>query len=257
MRSLSSKRTITPYAEVSSAKRVRTAAPASTTSSPSVQQSQPLQKVQVQVQAQASTPTVAVAAATAAATPFKEPVQPLMQRSASATNPRRVLPPHATPGYGPKHKTPKLKQTPTFEFPATDSDKENWSPEREFRFIQSMTTSPAVPPTTIGRRRAPVAHTPLRKNVSPLKGGSSSVRRPRREAVEIEDEEEDDETDEVAMFMGETPARSGSPTRDDRAETGREQLGRKRMQRQSDSVSEEEDLDCVQGLLSLSQGAWR
>lgn len=120
----------------------------------------------------------------------------------------------------------------------------------------SMVTSPAVPPTTIGRRRAPIAHTPLRRGLSPNKAGSNSSisSKRRREHVDAdheghheEDQQHEEEVDdEVARFMGEqTPA------------------GNKRLEmtrkgsRQSDSVSEEEDLDCVQGLLKLSQGNWR
>lgn len=213
-RSLSNKRKETPYTEVTSAKRVKTAAPA------------------------ADTPSTLPST-----TPFKEPAQPLMPRSASASNPRRQVP-SQTPGQL-KHKTPKIKQTPTFDFPATDSDKENWSPERHFNFIQSMTTSPAVPPTTARRRAPPIAHTPLRRGTSPIKGASSSLKRPRMEQVDISDEDDDDD-DDVVQFVGET----GSARRE-------EPQGRKRQSRQSDSVSEEEDLDCVQGLLSLSQGAWR
>lgn len=205
-RSLSNKRTASPYVEVSSAKRVKTAAPAE--------------------------------AAPPSSTPFKEPVQPLMPKSVSSSNPRRILSAQ-TPGQK-QHKTPQIKQTPTFDFPATDSDKENWSPERHFSFMQSMRTSPAVPPTT-ARRRAPVAHTPLRRGISPTKAGASSALL--RQRAETEEEEDDDE--EVARFMG---AAGGSARRDE---------GRERQSRASDSVSEEEDLDCVQGLLSLSQGAWR
>lgn len=204
---VTAKRSIAPYAEVSSTKRVKTATPASTQ--------------------------------LAAATPFKTPLQPLMQRSASASN-SYTSAPGQTPGGKPTSKTPKLKQTPTFEFPATDSDKENWSPERHLHFIQSMTTSPAIPPTT-ARRRGPVAHTPL-KQVSPIKGLDSSART--RREVEDYDHDDEDEDEEVARFMGE----GGGARREE---------GRKRQSRQSDSVSEEEDLDCVQGLLSLSQGAWK
>lgn len=210
--SLSAKRNAAPYAEVSSSKRVKTAA----------------------------------AAEAAPSSTLIRHMQPLQQRSLSASNPRRATYSQAA-GQKLIHKTPKLKQTSTFEVPATDSDKENWSPERHLNFIQSMTTSPAVPPTTTSKRRAPLGQTPLRHGTSPVKTGTGRRWRGKVQVIVMEDDDDDEDDDEeVAAFMGE----GGSSGRD--AEDSRTRQSRK-----SDSVSEEEDLDCVQGLLSLSQGAWR
>ncbi|KAL1297410.1 hypothetical protein AAFC00_004944 [Neodothiora populina] len=287
-RSLSNKRTITPYAEVSSAKRVKiaAAAPVPATTSPT----------------QEPTSTTTSPALHPHTTPYKEnhSVQPLQPKSASARNPRRSLPSSQTPGHNKlsssvqQHKTPKLKQTPTFEFPTTDSDKENWSPERHLHFINSMITSPAVPPTTTSKRNrsniGAAANTPLRRGITPSKasvvgrGGverSSGVGRRREKgsaaavaaaaaaaaasrhedhnAHEGDDTSENDEydhehgdDDEVTRFMSGS-GRAGSRAASQSGGGHYERSGRKK----SDSVSEEEDLDCVQGLLSLSQGAWR
>lgn len=130
--------------------------------------------------------------------------------------------PGATPG--------RLGKTPsksTVEVPATDSDKENWSPERAIMHTHVRGNIVATPGRLVTParpdRRGPVMsveRTALR-NAKALSKLSS-------ESTEVDDPEDDEE---IAHFMG-----------------GRE--------RKSDSVSEEEELDCVQGLLSLSQGNW-
>ncbi|GAB7353784.1 hypothetical protein MBLNU459_g4167t1 [Dothideomycetes sp. NU459] len=159
--------------------------------------------------------------------------QPLLPRSASTTNLPRLTNINSS-NQKPKTKTPKLKQTAVFEIPsAADSDKENWSPERALAFERSMQTSPAVPPTTGGKRKAAMLGQTPRHRAMIFKTPSRVT-----SIVHADDDEEDEDEDdeEVAAFMGE-----------------REQD----VERKSDSVSEPEDLDCVQGLLSLSQGAWR
>ena len=113
--------------------------------------------------------------------------------------------------------------------PSGDSDKENWEPGRQV--------------SNVRRPRAPKAESFRRilQENSHMPSHSTSLdavlnredRTPRRQHCSSEDrsrqEKEDPEVDEeVAAFMGE------------RSVSGKE-----------------EDLDCVQNLLSLSQGAWR
>lgn len=175
--------------------------------------------------------------------------QPLLPRSASGTNLQR--PRHQTSNSLSKlskTKTPKLKQTAVFEMPsATDSDKENWSPERAFAFEQSMQTSPAVPGTVSAsaRRKVAMAQQTPRQRGAAFKT-PSRVRSLARD--EDEEDDDDDEDEDVVAFMG--MGTSGLVRR-------REEERVEDIERKSDSVSEPEDLDCVQGLLSLSQGAWR
>lgn len=71
------------------------------------------------------------------------------------------------------------------------------------------------------------------------------------ESTEMAERSEDDADgdEEVARFMGRGGGRGRRGSEETEMETERA--------RKSDSVSEEEELDCVQGLLSLSQGNWR
>ncbi|PNS16378.1 hypothetical protein CAC42_112 [Sphaceloma murrayae] len=103
---------------------------------------------------------------------------------------------------------------------ATDSDKENWSPDRQFGGYDGADSDSESEATEGSRRLSTI--TPG-KTLRVLDGIEEQARG-------SSDPEEDDE---IAQFMG----RSG--------------------QRKSNSVSEEEELDCVQGLLSLSQGNWK
>ncbi|KAH0109790.1 hypothetical protein KCU82_g24648, partial [Aureobasidium melanogenum] len=130
-----------------------------------------------------------------AATPFR---QPLMQRSSSARNLQSTnrRPAHHDPLL--LAKTPKLKQTPTFEISATDSDKENWSPGdrpsafMDRQFLHQMATSPAVMPSTIKRPRvlAGFYETP-----APRSRGKHSSR------TQVEHLDDDDEDEDVMQFM--------------------------------------------------------
>ncbi|KAI4729189.1 hypothetical protein E4T49_02954 [Aureobasidium sp. EXF-10728] len=173
-----------------------------------------------------------------AATPFR---QPLMQRSSSARNMQSTnrRPAHHDPLL--LAKTPKLKQTPTFEISATDSDKENWSPGdrpsafMDRQFLHQMATSPAVMPSTVKRPRALAG---FHETPAPRSRGKHG----NRTQVEHLDDDEDDE--DVMQFMNQP----SSGVRKDKAHRSLE-----RDERQS---SEEEDLNCVEGLLKLSQGNW-
>ncbi|KAH0379785.1 hypothetical protein KCU92_g7988, partial [Aureobasidium melanogenum] len=173
-----------------------------------------------------------------AATPFR---QPLMQRSSSARNLQSTnrRPAHHDPLL--LAKTPKLKQTPTFEISATDSDKENWSPGdrpsafMDRQFLHQMATSPAVMPSTIKRPRALAG---FHETPAPRSRGKHSSR------TQVERLDDDDEDEDVMQFMNQP----SSGVRKDKTHRALE-----RDERQS---SEEEDLNCVEGLLKLSQGNW-
>ncbi|KAG9727007.1 hypothetical protein KCU59_g14456, partial [Aureobasidium melanogenum] len=173
-----------------------------------------------------------------AATPFR---QPLMQRSSSARNLQSTnrRPAHHDPLL--LAKTPKLKQTPTFEISATDSDKENWSPGdrpsafMDRQFLHQMATSPAVMPSTIKRPRALAG---FHETPAPRSRGKHSSR------TQVEHLDDDDEDEDVMQFMNQP----SSGVRKDKTHRPLE-----RDERQS---SEEEDLNCVEGLLKLSQGNW-
>ena len=101
--------------------------------------------------------------------------------------------------------------------PTTDSDKENWSPERIIPASEKSIRTVETDHDHSGRRSSRI-------------GVFSSTQLPPHNPREVEEVEDDEE---VSGFMA---------------------RGR---QSKSNSVSEEEELDCVQGLLSLSQGAWR
>ncbi|KAH0366684.1 hypothetical protein KCU65_g5111, partial [Aureobasidium melanogenum] len=173
-----------------------------------------------------------------AATPFR---QPLMQRSSSARNLQSTnrRPAHHDPLL--LAKTPKLKQTPTFEISATDSDKENWSPGdrpsafMDRQFLHQMATSPAVMPSTIKRPRALAG---FHETPAPRSRGKHSSRN------QVEHLDDDEEDEDVMQFMNQP----SSGVRKDKTHRPLE-----RDERQS---SEEEDLNCVEGLLKLSQGNW-
>lgn len=143
---------------------------------------------------------------------FRASRTPLLQRSSSLHNkqsPRMFGDKSAT-------KTPRQFRKAAsglgIQMPMTDSDKENWSPERQIVAGADEEDYPFSMPRPQASKR------------SPAKSGKD-----RSEPTRSVDDPEVDE--EVARFMG--------------------------RERKSQSVSEEEELDCVQGLLSLSQGNWR
>ncbi|KAF4554977.1 putative homeobox protein YOX1 [Elsinoe fawcettii] len=145
---------------------------------------------------------------------------PLLQRSQSLQNKQSPgLLGRSKSGTSPR-KFKKAQSGLGIQMITTDSDKENWSPERQFRGYDGA-ESPVDSETTQGSRR--------RSTVTPGKLLHRALDGIEEHATVSSDADEDDE---IAHFMG-----------------GRE--------RKSNSVSEEEELDCVQGLLSLSQGNWK
>lgn len=119
---------------------------------------------------------------------------------------------------------PKLKYSDSaasISIPGNDSDKENWTPDRELAASQPVI--PMAPPnfdrrqrTVLGERRAT---------------GNAPQRTPGKGLVDRENRDPENDP-ELAAFM-------------------------RSSERKSNSISEDEELDCVQGLLSLSQGNWR
>ena len=131
----------------------------------------------------------------------------------------------------PKPIPPKIsfhKSATSIRIPGNDSDKENWSPGRDSDVAEST-----------GDENVPSQHVSLdfsRKPSEQMKSAKSKHTNNRSDSVEIFQSNRatahDPEADaELAAFM-----RGG---------------------RTSSSPSNEDDLDCIQGLLSLSQGNWR
>ncbi|KAG8628115.1 hypothetical protein KVT40_003988 [Elsinoe batatas] len=146
---------------------------------------------------------------------------PLLQRSQSMQNKQSPsLLGRSKSGTSPK-KLKKAQSGLGIQMVATDSDKENWSPERSVSRYDGA-ESPVDSETTQGSRRL--------STITPGKTLHRVLDGIEEQAATSSDPEDDDE---IAHFMG----------------AGRE--------RKSNSVSEEEELDCVQGLLSLSQGNWK
>ena len=154
----------------------------------------------------------------AKASKVQRPRQSLQRASTSAGRLQQ-----GKPEFAARH-LPKLKYSDSaasISIPGNDSDKENWTPDRELAASQPVI--PMAPPefdrrhrTVLGERRA-TGHVPQR---TPAKGVGGRENR-------------DPENDpELAAFM-------------------------RSSERKSNSISEDEELDCVQGLLSLSQGNWR
>jgi hypothetical protein len=128
---------------------------------------------------------------------------------------------------------PTLKQTgdkngrDEFEQPNTDSDKENWEPENHINPQRQRTSEPKHRPS----RQV------LGDNMQVISQGSSlgDMMASKRQTRVNTDVEVDDD---VARFMADGSKDSGS-------------------QPASTSSGDSEELDCVQSLLSLSQGNWR
>jgi hypothetical protein len=135
---------------------------------------------------------------------------PLLQRSSSLNNRQADRRSFGEKSLGAA--PAKIKKAASglgIELAATDSDKENWSPERQL-------ATDSAQENRAGRN---------------ARGARSPARVSRGRSKPTQSQAVVDDDDEVARFMG--------------------------RERESKSVSEEEELDCVQGLLSLSQGNWR
>lgn len=127
-----------------------------------------------------------------------------------------------------KH-TPKLKYSDSgasISIPGNDSDKENWTPDREYPSSQPARGNPAPGGGKSSRsvlgEKASAGNTMRQRRTQPSAGKPSLGRGGKGENANPEADPE------LAAFM-----------------------------KQRSSISEEGELDCVQGLLSLSQGNWR
>nr|OQO27639.1 hypothetical protein B0A51_04407 [Rachicladosporium sp. CCFEE 5018] len=126
---------------------------------------------------------------------------------------------------GPSIRAPKLRYSLSnaqIIIPGNDSDKENWSPDRAVTATSEDLMKPISRGVLFDKRGAVNATKSTRKQ-SPLKG--------RLQRTGDDENANPDADPELAAFM--------------------------RSDRRSRSISGDEELDCVQGLLSLSQGAWR
>jgi len=128
---------------------------------------------------------------------------------------------------------PALKQTggkkdsDDFEQPNTDSDKENWDPEDHINPRRQHTYEPKHPSS-----RQVLGHN--MQVVSQGSGLGAMMASKRQTRINSDVEVDDD----VARFMADGSKDNGS-------------------QSASTSSGDSEELDCVQSLLSLSQGNWR
>ena len=126
---------------------------------------------------------------------------------------------------------PKLKHTESAisnYVPGNDSDKENWSPDGNLSTNRPSEKSPAYVHQYVSGYKQETAA--ARSHERPRQPAVDEVRS--RRSLISNTENNDPEADpELAAFM-----RGGG---------------------KSNGTSEEEDLDCIQGLLSLSQGNWR
>ena len=134
-----------------------------------------------------------------------------------------------TSGGQARHPRPKLKHSESavsVYVPGNESDKENWSPDSD-RPFSSFRSSQPVASGDKSHERPALAEKRNAGNI-PRSGAASGA----KTKGGTEGEDADPEKDaEIAAFM--------------------------RRERKSNSTSSEDDLDCVQGLLSLSQGNWR
>jgi len=128
---------------------------------------------------------------------------------------------------------PKLKYSESavsVYIPGNDSDKENWSPDRDLDPTLGSKKD-TVRTDQSGLTRSVLGDGQKQSNLG-LQSTSFALSAKAAEGRRVGGENADPEADpELAAFM-----RSG---------------------RKSNSMSSEDDMDCVQGLLSLSQGAWR
>ena len=121
--------------------------------------------------------------------------------------------------------TPKLKYSESgfsIYIPSNESDKENWSPSGDISNDGQSEPSQHFGDTSRG--------TQISSKDLPSQSTTATFKR-RSASVSNADGNKDEEDPEVAAFM--------------------------RGARKSNNISGDEELDCVQGLLSLSQGNWR
>ena len=151
----------------------------------------------------------------------------LLQRSNTSTGRLQGRPSGgATSPRKPRQKLKYSESTVSVHVPGNDSDKENWSPDTD-RPPSSHPFSQTMPATQPHSGRAVLGENRTAGNVPAQRANSRGTTKSRPDS-----ENADPEADaEVAAFM--------------------------RSERKSNSTSSEDDLDCVQGLLSLSQGNWR
>ena len=158
--------------------------------------------------------------------------KPKLPRTASSVARLQTISPNL-PAETLSVKTSGLKSSPQrthYNDPSGDSDKENWEPGTQISSVhrRSAVGSPIrTSRAVLGENSSIPSHSTSlgalmnRQNVTPRRHDKANQRKGKaKESVEVDEE--------VATFMGE-----------------------------SSLPREEEDLDCVQNLLSLSQGAWR
>ncbi|KAI7355581.1 hypothetical protein KC354_g10728 [Hortaea werneckii] len=156
--------------------------------------------------------------------------RPTLQRSNTSNG--RLQAEHTSTNARSEKPRTKLKQSESaisISIPGNESDKENWSPERD-HVPSSQPASQPVAGSDSSSRRTVLGE--KRNAANTFRPGESGVTSTKRKAARLEGDSNDPEKDvELAAFM--------------------------HRQRKSNSTSSEDDLDCVQGLLSLSQGNWR
>jgi hypothetical protein len=136
--------------------------------------------------------------------------------------------------------------------PGGDSDKENWLPDTSGTGGSQMRRPlPSARPQKGSRRRAlenSHSSASISKSKTPKLGASAA-------GLEIFDEGEGDENDDQEN-ENENRSRSG---KNGKGANGKKAVDKEveKFMRGEVSPSKKGDLDCIQGLLSLSQGNWR
>ena len=155
--------------------------------------------------------------------------KPVLQRSSTTSGRLQGKPLGSiSQSVKPAPKLKQMKSAVSTYTPGNDSDKENWSPEADVYsdegsdvVMQSVGQDESTSASLTTVKRTPRGAAPTVRTLSNRKPQQS-----------LSKENHDPEADpELAAFM--------------------------RGSHKSNSISEEEDLDCIQGLLSLSQGNWR
>lgn len=130
----------------------------------------------------------------------------------------------------------KGKASEEFEVLVTESDKENWEPSEPDQSPRRRRLPQSQPDRAGGRRVLGENTQVLSQNASlgAMMAREKQQKSPRKRPAPDAENVNPEDDEEIAMFMGGSRATSGRT-----------------------SVSSGEDLDCVQGLLKLSQGNWR